>query len=112
MSSRWYGSKYRGSGERCSSRVRASGSAQTHTKPHRRSQRSSPSLRTGASSEVRPKSSGASTHAHEPAQAVGVPPPAMERTGDLVVGERPAPVRESSTAVPTRVVIGADLVGP
>ena len=59
----------RGSGERCSSSGRASGSTQIHTKPHRRSQRSSPRRRRGVSSVVRPNSSGSSTNEHEPSRS-------------------------------------------
>ena len=47
---------------------------------------------------------------HERARAVEVPLPAVERTRDLTVGERAAPVRQSCAAMTARVVEGADLV--
>ncbi len=69
MSSRCTGSKYVGSGSTCSASGRASGSGQIHTKPKRRSQRTSPRRSAGLSSDVRPKSSGSRTNEQAPSRS-------------------------------------------
>ena len=92
---------------RCSSSGRASGSAQIHTKPHRRSQRSSPRRRRRRVERGEAELLGVE---HERARAVEVPAPPVERAGDLAVGERAAAVRQPRAPVAARVVVGPDLV--